>query len=81
MPLFLVEPRLSEVQIVCSPFLFILLFTTSVCFMDHTFESYNQKYLFGKAHVDKLGIGQSLNHKGAKATEQLIQMFGAQQTC
>ena len=49
--------------------------------MDHTFGSYNQKYLFGKARVDKLGIGQSLNHKGVKATEQLIQMFSAQQMC
>ena len=50
-------------------------------FMDHTFGSYNRKYLFGKAHVDELGIGQSLNHRGSKAAEQSIQEFDAQQMC
>ena len=56
--------KLSEVQILFSPFL--SLFTTTICL----FGSYNQKYLFGKAHVGQLGIGQLLNHKGAKAAEK-----------
>ena len=57
--------KLSEVQILFSPFL--SLFTTTICL----FGSYNQKYLFGKAHVGQLGIGQLLNHiyKGAKVAE------------
>ena len=38
----------------------------------HVNESYNQKHLFGKARVGQPGIGQLLNHKGAKAAQKLI---------